>query len=345
MSSKAELHSFETSLAPKAVEYSVILPPGYEPDGPPMPLCLVLHGGGGSRDNLVDFQPLFDALWAETSLPGVVLASASIDPMGYYVDVSGGPQWETVIAEEFLGLVRSRYNVRSDPAGTVLTGVSMGGHGSLKLAFRHPERYAAVAALEPAIEPAFRRADIGPRNLFYRETENDEALYGSPLDTAFWEANNPAAIARDNAAAIAESGLKILVEAGDEDELNLHDGTEFLHRVLWDLDIAHDYHLVYGAGHVGPSLTVRMMDCYRWVGDVLAGRGEVVGDEPLSAGEQAWIAWARAGFQGEAPSEPVDLAGPRFRKVLIEMNREKLDTALAEDPTTSRRYGRLPEPR
>ena len=64
MSSKVELHSFETSLAPKAVEYAVILPPGYEPDGPPVPVCLVLHGGGGNRDNLVDSQPLFDALWA-----------------------------------------------------------------------------------------------------------------------------------------------------------------------------------------------------------------------------------------------------------------------------------------
>lgn len=68
---------------------------------------------------------------------------------------------------------------------------------------------------------------------------------------------------RNNVEAIAVSELKILVGTGDEGELNLHDGAEFLHRVLWDLDLAHDYHLTCGAGHVSLSLTLRMMNSFR----------------------------------------------------------------------------------
>ena len=342
MASETQLHSFETKLAPSPVDYAVIVPPGYEPDGESLPLCLILHGGGGSRDDMVNMKGLFDILWADGSLPPVVLASASTAPLDFYVDVREGPQWETLIAEEFLELLRRRYNVRSDAAGTILTGASMGGHGSLKMAFRNADRYAAVAAMEPAIEPGLRRADLTARNLFYREEENDAKLYGKPLDEAMWEANNPAALARANWKAIAESGLKILLEAGDEDELNLHDGAEFLHRVLWDDDIAHDYHLVYGAGHVGPSLIVRMMDCFRWIGGVLSGKSEDTGDSAISPTEEAWIAWAQGGMSGEAP-DAVDLMSPRFRRILTELNRDKLESASREDPTTARRYGRLPD--
>jgi len=48
--------------------------------------------------------------------------------------------------------------------------------------------------------------------------------------------------------------------------LNLHDGVEFLHRVLWDHGIEHEYHLVHGADHVGASLPARMTAVFRWLG-------------------------------------------------------------------------------
>lgn len=211
------------------------------------------------------------------------------------------------------------------------------------MAFRNPERYAAVAALEPAVEPVLRRADLTARNLYYRVADNDAKLFGNLLDEAFWESNNPASIARSNAKAILESGLKIFIEAGDEDELNLHDGTEFLHRVLWDDDIAHDYHLIYGAGHVGPSLATRTMDCFRWIGGVLSGTCEDLGDPQLTPAEAAWASWAKGGMTGEEPSGTVDMMSPRFRRVMVEINREGSEHALREDPTTARRYGRLPD--
>ena len=63
MGSNVELHDFATGCLPDAVPYAVISPDG-DHESTPLPLCLVLMGGGGGRESLVQCQPLFDAWWA-----------------------------------------------------------------------------------------------------------------------------------------------------------------------------------------------------------------------------------------------------------------------------------------
>lgn len=94
---------------------------------------------------------------------------------------------------------------------------------------------------------------------------------GNPphYDTLHYRLHNPASIANDNAASIREHKLKIYIDVGDHDCLNLHDGAEFLHRVLWDHKIEHEYHLYHGADHVGSSLTARMAAVSSWIGTTI----------------------------------------------------------------------------
>ena len=76
----------------------------------------------------------------------------------------------------------------------------------------------------------------------------------------------------------------ILVECGDEDCFSLMDGAEYLHRVLWDLGVSHDYHLVRGADHVGPRMADRQAGILLFVGHALKrahGRAGSDGDPPL----------------------------------------------------------------
>ena len=153
--------------APEGVPYAAILPPHYEKGGP-IPLCLVLHGGGGTHQNLVDSKPIYDELWASGALPPMVLASASISPLGFYLDHPGNKvRWETFIARDFIAHLRRTYKVGNDRNSTIITGISMGGHGSLRIAFRNPDRFAAVAVLEPAVDPALRLDDVTERNHFF----------------------------------------------------------------------------------------------------------------------------------------------------------------------------------
>ena len=43
-------------------------------------------------------------------------------------------------------------------------------------------------------------------------------------------------------------------------------GTEFVHRVLFDAGISHEYRLVKGADHVGASLVPRSLDALAFIG-------------------------------------------------------------------------------
>ena len=210
-------------------------------------MCVLLHGGGGSRDNLGALRPLFDNWWAAGAMPPMVIASASTGALSYYLDhPDGSARWETFIAENFPEYLRDKYNAGRNRAATFLAGISMGGYGALKIAFARPDQFAAVAAIQPLLEPGFRDAEIGARNRLHHEVGGPRELLGESRDVALFEANNPASRARANALAIRGSGLAIYLEVGDEDFLNAHDGAEFLHRVLWDLDISHEYRLLRG---------------------------------------------------------------------------------------------------
>ena len=50
---KIELHDIKSESRGSTVPLSVILPPGYSNESKDLPLLINLHGGGGSRNNLI----------------------------------------------------------------------------------------------------------------------------------------------------------------------------------------------------------------------------------------------------------------------------------------------------
>lgn len=335
--SNVELHELQSRHLSEPVPYAILTPPGYE-ESVPVPLCLVLMGGGGSRQSLVDCRPLFDAWWAEGSLIPMVLATPTAG-MSYYHDSSdGSARWESFIAEDFLNHLRATCNVDQTPSFTAITGISMGGYGALKVAFQRPRDFAAVAAIQPILEPALRYEQVGARNRLHHASGGPPELIGPARNAAVVQANNPANRAHTNAAAIRESGLAIYFEAGDEDFVNAHDGAELLHRVLWELDIAHDYHLVRGGDHGGPTLVPRMRAAYAWVGSIF--RELRSAGAPPSAGDQAVTEWIESGMQGTPPA--VSPSSREFLRIVRAQLRPLRDRAAASDPATTRRYGLLP---
>jgi pimeloyl-ACP methyl ester carboxylesterase len=186
----------------------------------------------------------------------------------------GVERWETVLVDELLPHVRTTTGAGVGSAPTLVGGVSMGGMGSLRFAFKHPDRFAAVAACEPGIEASPRWEDATARDRIHRGPFALSEIYGDPADTELFTANHPLGILERNAAAIVASGLGIYLEVGDLDLLHLHQGTEALHRRMFDIGVPHEYRLVRFGDHIGPTLAPRITDALRFLGRHLAGPPE-----------------------------------------------------------------------
>jgi S-formylglutathione hydrolase len=250
----------ETKLVPSPVEYAALLPDGYEAAKDQLPLLLFLHGGGGDKSFLGRMRPVFDELWKAGALPPMVVVTPSA-ARSFYMDYQDGSQkWETFLVTEFLEHLRAKFKVTRERKGTLLFGISMGGLGALRMGFKYPEKFAGLAAMEPGIDPVLKWKDLSSRYKFYRGQDLMETIFGKPFDAAYWEANNVATIAVARAEKLRASGLGIYIEAGDEDMFYLHEATEYLHRILWDKQIPHEYHLVRGADHVGRTIRPRAIE-------------------------------------------------------------------------------------
>lgn len=257
-----------TEQAPSPVSITVYTPPGYDANrARPYPLVIQLHGGGGTDETMLRMAPLLDLATATGRIEPVVSVMPSVG-RSFYMDYKDGSEnWETFIVEDLISYMRENYNVAPGREGTLITGVSMGGMGAIRIAFKHPDIFQAVAGMEPGIEPATAFEDIQLRDRFWRSPALFAEVYGNPVDEAFWKNNNPANIAAASPDALID--LAIYLEAGDQDLFFLHHGTEFLHRVLFDAGISHEYRLVRGAEHVGPSIGPRFLDAMSFFDRVL----------------------------------------------------------------------------
>lgn len=254
-----------TSLVAGPVEYSLLT--STERSTTNLPVLIWLHGGGGSRRFLESCKSQFISCWADKSLPAMVVATPSAG-WSFYLDRQDGSElWETFLLDEFIPAVRAETGATDGPL--LIGGISVGALGALRMAFKHPERFDAVVAIEPTVEAALTWDRVPNRDRVHMPQSLRTKLFGDPLDHQFWRANHPTAIAVANSTAIAAGGLSIYLEAGDEDLLHVQYGTELLHRCLFDIGVVHEYRLTRGGNHVGPSVGPRVVDAFRFIGRLL----------------------------------------------------------------------------
>jgi S-formylglutathione hydrolase FrmB len=70
----------------------------------------------------------------------------------YYTDMAAGHRYWTYISEEVPAVARSFFPLSGAREDTIAVGLSMGGYGAFKLAFRCPSRFAAAASLSGALD-------------------------------------------------------------------------------------------------------------------------------------------------------------------------------------------------
>lgn len=150
-----------------AMTFSVFLPPQAESE--PRPVVFWLSGLTCTAENFTT-KAGFQRAAAEL---GLVVVAPDTSPRGlglpgeddaydfgsgagFYLDATEAPWAEnyrmySYVTGELPALVFERFPARADRQG--IMGHSMGGHGALTIALKHPETFAAVSAFSPIVHP------------------------------------------------------------------------------------------------------------------------------------------------------------------------------------------------
>lgn len=195
--------------------FSVFVPP--QARERPCPVVWYLSGLTCTHANVTD-KGQFQAACAEL---GLIFVAPDTSPRGdgvpddpdggydfglgagFYVDATEAPwaanyRMESYVANELPELVAASFP--ADMSRQAITGHSMGGHGALTLALRHPGRWRSVSAFAPICSPI--RCPWGEKAM---------GGYLGP-DRAAWRGHDATALIEDGAR-LAE----ILVDHGDAD--------------------------------------------------------------------------------------------------------------------------------
>ena len=339
-----QIHEVQSEIRGEIVPVSVILPPNFSESDKDLPLLIHLHGGGGDRNRLLGLSDLYTQMFNTEVLPPMVVVSFSGGPGSFYYG-----SWEKFVTEELPQWANKTLGTSLDPNKTLMTGISMGGYGTLKIGFKYPNRFKAIAPMEPAIMPVLTWPEQNKRASWWLPKASAEAIWGSPLDPEQFLNDNPANLVVSNADKIKTSALDIYLEVGGKDFIQLHDGAEFLHRVLWDYDIRHEYHLVRWADHVGISLYERIIEAHAFLAASLNGGKAEPSDLELTAEEKAFAENAmsgasESGYDDESASSGINLLRDPERAPSVHATLWKpLKDLAAGDPDMNRSYGVLPD--
>ena len=124
------------------------------------PVIYLLHGMG--NDESVWMRRTSIERYASQYGFAVVIPTTQL---GCYTDTAYGAKYWTYISEELPQFCKEYFNNFSDKKeDTFVAGVSMGGHGALKLALTHPENFKAAASLSGPLNIASESITEGFKN-------------------------------------------------------------------------------------------------------------------------------------------------------------------------------------
>src|SRR5258708_658272 len=151
---KVEKRTYDFKDAGKEMEYSIYVPTKYDKDKK-SPLVVALHGLGGNPQQFMRTRGLTDQ--AE-KLGFIVVAPMGYSPRGGYGmrfgkgskdDPPNVPELSEKDVMNVLEIVRKDFSIDADRI--YLMGHSMGGGGTWHLAIKHPDIWAGLGPVAPAI--------------------------------------------------------------------------------------------------------------------------------------------------------------------------------------------------
>lgn len=232
------------------VAYSIYLPPDYYSNKRSYPVLYYLHGGGGNHNIWFRFGKLgqiADTMINSGQISPFIIVMPSAGPFSFYTNWKNGPAWEDAIVELF-GYIDQNYRTTESfsrgpqsHASRGIAGVSMGGYGALKIAFKHPKLFKSVVSFSGAILPENLEQGEFP-NLSSSDSPGMQQqmrglmqqIFGSPFNAEYWNENNPFNLISN----VENTGMKVYLICGDHDGFKLYTGAAQMQLALLDKNVS-----------------------------------------------------------------------------------------------------------
>ena len=122
----------------------VVIVPEQALAGNSCPTLYLLHGHGGNAFTWPTIKPELPQM---ADRDGIIVVCPDGEASWYWDSpLRPESQFETFVARELTAWIDSRYPTIKDRKGRAITGLSMGGHGSLWLSFRHKDLFGAAGS-------------------------------------------------------------------------------------------------------------------------------------------------------------------------------------------------------
>ena len=243
--SRIECNAINSRILREPVHYCVLLPDGY--DSPAQkttkyPILYFLHGLGDNEQTLIKSGgwSLIQDLRQQHKIGEFFIVTPQAKASFYVNSANGAVRYSDFFLHEFVPFIESKYRTDRDRHWRAVSGISMGGYGAFRFAFAYPEKFSAVSAESAALITA------SPEELddTMRSGTPLGAVFGNPINVAYWNANNPFLLAKQHRVAIGSLG--IYLNCGNRDQFDFEDGAKALHRQLDSEGIKNEFHLYPG---------------------------------------------------------------------------------------------------
>lgn len=239
----------ESTLLGGPVEYSIYLPAGYETSNRSYPVLYLLHGYSDNETGWVQFGEvarIADEGIAKGEVSPVIIVMPNGKVTWYCNDYKMANPWEDMFVKEFIPSIEKTYRIRSKKEFRAISGLSMGGYGSLMLSMCNPDLFSSCVAFSSGTFTDQEIIAMSDDNykMFFGDIFGQD-LKGEKRISDNWKAHSPLHLIYD-VPKDKLKGIRFYIDCGDDDFL--FEGNSQLHIQMRKQDIPHEYRTRQG-GH------------------------------------------------------------------------------------------------
>lgn len=221
----------------KTLKTAISFPSGYENEQSRYPVVYLLHGGSGAFSDWHQKVTENGIVNQMADQHKVLIVTPGVGPASYYYDspLLDTVRYETYMIQELIPFIDKNYRTLAQKESRAITGLSMGGHGAITLAAKHPTLFIAAGSMSGVMNIDTDLWKVGEDFRSLRKKGQIEMLgpinYQGPLFNPYTAVGLVDQLKNQKVSLIIDCGVDdFLIETNRQ-----------MHSLLMEKKVAHEY--------------------------------------------------------------------------------------------------------